>query len=498
LIVDDAPVNLKLTDILLRKEGYKVHTASDAEEALKLLRSFRPDLMLVDIQMPGMDGLELTRRLKRNPLTRDIVVVALTACARKEDEQNAIAAGCSGFITKPIDTHTLGNRVRQHLDGREAELPAQPERTVRGSGGRLFSDPDLEGLRRRFLEEGILQSRQILECAGSNFDAPKTAGLLHTWIGTAGILGYTAISEVARRVEELVRSDRPDAGRLHESLTDLVFAFSEPREAAPDPIPAFILETLSRKSIALVGFAVEEGERLCAALELAGAHPRSFDPADLPESGAILDCSVLLFHVREETMDAWCISPGTKVPPDMPLILVGGRERILAVDRSVLTRASEFLIDGWQPEEALIRLSFALSRSVPGAAPAPAAARPASGEAEILIADDDPVVISRVRTTLEDYGMKCMVASSGTVALEMIRDYRPRAAVLDVNMPGMDGYLVLAAIREEALPVRVLLLTARRHENDISRAFTLGADDYMVKPFNQVELVARLKRLLRN
>jgi len=133
-------------------------------------------------------------------------------------------------------------------------------------------------------------------------------------------------------------------------------------------------------------------------LELAGAHPRSFDPADLPESGAILDCSVLLVHVREETMDAWCISPGAKASPHMPLILVGRRERILAVDRSVLARAREFLIDGWQPEEALMRVGLALSRGVPAAAPAQAAARPASGEAEILIADDDPVDRRRTGT----------------------------------------------------------------------------------------------------
>jgi len=507
LIVDDAPVNLKLTDILLRKEGYKVHTAADAEEALKLLRGFRPDLMLVDIQMPGMDGLELTRRLKRNPLTRDIVVVALTACAMKEDEQKALAAGCSGFITKPIDTHTLGNRVRQHLDGRDAAPSAPPDQKLRADGkgaaperaGLSFSDAELEGLRRRFLEEGALQSRQMLECLDRNFDAPKTARLLHQWIGTAGVLGYPAISETARRVEELVLSEQ-SAERLHAALTDLVFAFSEPREAAQDPIPAFILDTLSGKAIAMVGFAVEEGERLCAALERAGARPRSFDLADLPGSGAVLDCGVLLFHVREETMGAWWINPGAKEPPHMPLVLVGRRAQILAVDRSVLARASEFLIDGWQPEEALMRLSFALSRGVPAAAPAPAtaAARPGSGKAEILIADDDPVVISRVRMTLEEYGMKCMVASSGTVALQMVRDYRPHAVVLDVNMPGMDGFLVLAAIREQGLPVRVLLLSARRHENDISRAFNLGADDYMVKPFNQVELVARLKRLVRN
>ena len=80
--------------------------------------------------------------------------------------------------------------------------------------------------------------------------------------------------------------------------------------------------------------------------------------------------------------------------------------------------------------------------------------------------------------------------------IETLRRIKPHAAVLDVNMPGMDGYEVLSAIRSEALPVRVLLLTARQQENDVIRAFALGADDYVVKPFSPMELVARLKRLL--
>jgi CheY-like chemotaxis protein len=71
--------------------------------------------VLADIQMPGMDGLEMTRRIKENPAMRGIVVVALTACAMKEDEQRALDAGCDGYITKPIDTHTLGPRVREYL-----------------------------------------------------------------------------------------------------------------------------------------------------------------------------------------------------------------------------------------------------------------------------------------------------------------------------------------------------------------------------------------------
>lgn len=115
LVVDDASVNLKLTDIVLRKEGFRVIAVSDAEQALNALPSLRPSLVLADIQMPGMDGLEMTRRIKEDPSTRSIVVVALTACAMKEDEQKALDAGCDGYITKPIDTHTLGTRVREYI-----------------------------------------------------------------------------------------------------------------------------------------------------------------------------------------------------------------------------------------------------------------------------------------------------------------------------------------------------------------------------------------------
>src|SRR6266478_9782903 len=118
LIVDDTPVNLKLTRILLLNEGYKVLTAASAEEALELLRGYRPRLILADIQLPGMDGLEMTRRIKQDPATRDITVVALTAFAMKGDEQKAIEAGCDGYITKPIDTRTLGSRIREYLERR--------------------------------------------------------------------------------------------------------------------------------------------------------------------------------------------------------------------------------------------------------------------------------------------------------------------------------------------------------------------------------------------
>ena len=116
LIVDDNPVNLKLIRILLEGEGYDIHTAIDAEDALRALRELRPRMILMDIQLPGIDGLELTRRLKADPVTRDIVILGLTAYAMKGDEERILAAGCNGYIAKPIDTRTLPRVIERYLE----------------------------------------------------------------------------------------------------------------------------------------------------------------------------------------------------------------------------------------------------------------------------------------------------------------------------------------------------------------------------------------------
>jgi two-component system, cell cycle response regulator DivK len=116
LVVDDNSQNLKLVRVLLRTEGYDVRTAVDAEEALGELEVFTPRLILMDLQLPGMDGLELTRKLKADPTRRDIAIIAVTAYAMKGDEEKARAAGCDGYVAKPIDIETLPRMVREHLD----------------------------------------------------------------------------------------------------------------------------------------------------------------------------------------------------------------------------------------------------------------------------------------------------------------------------------------------------------------------------------------------
>jgi two-component system cell cycle response regulator DivK len=115
LVVDDTPANQKLLKILLAGEQYDVRVAGNAEDALAVLQTFRPQMILMDILLPGVDGLELTRQLRADPRTRDIRILGLTACAMPGDAERVLAAGCDGYLTKPIDVHTFLATIAGHL-----------------------------------------------------------------------------------------------------------------------------------------------------------------------------------------------------------------------------------------------------------------------------------------------------------------------------------------------------------------------------------------------
>jgi len=107
LIIEDNLLNLELVTDLLEANGCRVGSAQTAEEGLRLARVLLPDLVLMDVSLPGMDGLSATKILKADPATHHLTVVALTANAMKGDEEAALNAGCDGYLTKPIDTRTF-------------------------------------------------------------------------------------------------------------------------------------------------------------------------------------------------------------------------------------------------------------------------------------------------------------------------------------------------------------------------------------------------------
>jgi two-component system cell cycle response regulator DivK len=220
LIVDDTPVNLKLVRVLLSRQGFDVRTASTAEEALEVAETFRPRLVLADIQLPGMDGLEMTRRLKSAPQTRDTIVLALTAFAMKGDEEKAFEAGCDGYITKPIDTRSFPALIRQYLSKPSDVTNSSPERATKLAPG--------AGSREAFLADGAQRSAALISSLGPGFDAISARAIVNQWAETANSMGCQEISQYSRELAGLIdQNGRGSMVRTRELLVRIARAFSE-------------------------------------------------------------------------------------------------------------------------------------------------------------------------------------------------------------------------------------------------------------------------------
>jgi len=115
LVVDDSELNIEIANYLLTKAGMQVACALDGSGVLAQVTAFAPDIVLMDIQLPGLDGLALTQQLRARPATRNLVIVAFTAFAMKGDREKFLAGGCDGYIAKPIDVVTFADEVRSLL-----------------------------------------------------------------------------------------------------------------------------------------------------------------------------------------------------------------------------------------------------------------------------------------------------------------------------------------------------------------------------------------------
>jgi len=364
-----------------------------------------------------------------------------------------------------------------------------------------------EGLQQVFLEEGVERSRALLTSLDKRFDAGQVARQMHDWAGSSGQLGYHDIMELARGAEQLLRSGPVRISDLRRRLSDLLLTFSDLRDNRIMPVPNHVGQALRGKRVALVGLPPEQAEHACAALGRVEARPRIFPATDDLESEAIRECDLVMVHVGLET-DGAGLQAAVEGPAAGKLLLAGELRYLLALPPAVQSLVVDYLADNWEPEEVLLRLALAIARKATAASVAdraPEAFARATAEEprgpitipRVVVVDDDPIILTLLRATLRNNGLQCETVDNGTDALRLIRGEKPHVVVLDVNMPGLDGYEVLSAIRAENLPALVVLVTARQQEHDVLRGFQLGADDYLVKPFNPPELVARIKRLLR-
>ena len=177
LVVDDIEANVRLLEAKLSAEYYEVLTASDGPTALAMAASEKPDIVLLDVMMPGMDGFAVCRRLKEDPLTRHLPVVLVTALDGRADRLAGLEAGADDFLTKPIDDVMLLARVRsltrlkavidelrdREASGRRMGVIAGAASRLGGSGGRILLVDDNERQAQRICAELAIEHRPVVE-----------------------------------------------------------------------------------------------------------------------------------------------------------------------------------------------------------------------------------------------------------------------------------------------------------------------------------------------
>jgi DNA-binding response OmpR family regulator len=495
LIVDDAPANLKLTRLVLTDAGYDVCIAKDAEEALKMVKDFHPRALLTDLRLPGMDGLELARRLRMDPATEDMVILAVTACALRSDERKAAEAGCDAFIVKPYDTRKLPAIVRQHLS-RPSAAGSSPRPAATAAATRTLPTAEL---RRRFLAEGAVQCRRLIESLGANFHRQEAQETFKRWSGLGKTLGQEQISQLARQAEMFLDGPHPQTSpQLREILNQLLRLFNQrpPRRRDTVLLPEPMIQQLAGKRLGLIGFEDGDVRRLSEIFGNARATAQALagDEAN-PNSEALHSVDLVISNMRHGAPPPGWMRRKDLARVEQPILFVGSRDLLLEHGISLKSGEHDFLVWPWDPEEAIMRACLALSRAG-GRQPRKSAA---PQRANIVMADDDATTVALVKATLESYQIECRIAADGGQVLEMIAASAPSAVLLDVNVANLDGFEVLATLKRDAATsdIPVVFLTSRQQETDIVRAFGLGAADYIVKPFSPMELAARIKRLIR-
>jgi len=357
LIVDDNPTHLKLLRVLLAAESYALRTASTSEEALAILESFRPRLILTDIQLPGLDGLDFARRLKSNPATRDIIILAITAYSMAGDEEKALRAGCSGYVTKPLDTRTLPATVKLHLESKHATRPAFEA----GDYHDLLAD-----LRTSFLIEGGEEGHGLLRGLTHGFDPDRAQRIAHRWAGIAGTLGFAEIVGKAHGIADFlanpVEQNERDSiasgesvSRLRSELLSILQMFSEAVQGKRETpaLPPAVWQVLSQKMFAVIGFEPPEAARITRALAQARSLSRVFK--DVPDTGVLQPFDAVVVNVcREQSVFSW-IHTGVFAASGKPILFVGSAETLLRREPGIPERSCDFLLGPWDHDELVFR-----------------------------------------------------------------------------------------------------------------------------------------------
>ena len=483
LLVDDNTANLQVLRENLEGLGYKLLIAKNGKSALEIVQKARPDLILLDIMMPEMDGYEVCRRLKGVDETRHIPVIFLTAMADAEDEAKGLALGAVDYITKPINPELVRARVRNHL-----ELKRHQDR--------------LEDLVRMKTREVQLTQAVMIESLATlaEYRDPETGGHikrtqnyvkalavhLKDHVGFQNLLGEETIEllylsaplhdvgKVGVRDHILLKAGRLDDAEFEQMKRHTLFG-----------------EEALRRTEQKLG----KSTFLQLAREIAATHQEKWDGSGYPGGlkGTEIPVSGRLMALAD-VYDA-LISKRIYKPP-MP------HEKAVEIIRE--GRGTHFdpdVVDAFLALEDTFRniaLTFAdcdEERQALSGAKA-AAGCPEGRVTRVLLAEDNPINREIMLSQLAALGYNADEAASGKEALQRYRTGKYDLVLTDIEMPEMDGYGLARQIREleEAAGRRtpILAITASDFDLDKGKARAAGFDGYMLKPLDPKVLAKKL------
>ncbi|MCM2258028.1 MAG: response regulator [Vicinamibacteria bacterium] len=448
LVVDDQETNRELVEEILTAAGYEVELAVDGQDALDRIEAVLPECIVLDVMMPRLDGFEVCRRLRSAPRTRFIPIVMLTALSETRDKVRGLESGADDFLNKPVRREELLARVqslvrirrlREELDTAEALIFTM----VRALESK---DPRATGHSER-VAAMAMATAAALGLTAREFEAVGKGALLHD-IGRLGV------------PEAVLQAERPLAG---------------------DALAAYRQHPATGERI------LQPLRSLGAGLDVVRHHHERIDGSGYPDglSGASFTVPAQLVAIANVYDDVATDSSSAAAAAEaLRAEAAAGRFRGDLVDAFLRTgpaafgRGGEALSDPWMD-----------------LAP-PHASEPGG---RVLVCDDTAANREMLQAVLEEAGYTVVAESDGSAAVHAIEEYRPDLVILDIRMPGLDGFEVCEWIKRspetEFLPV--VLVTAFGDHADRAHSARVGADDFLTLPVNRLELLARVRSLRR-
>ena len=405
LVIEDNAKNMKLVRLLLQMGDFRVREAVDAEKGLTLAKQERPDLILMDIQLPGMDGLQATGLIKADPHLGAIPVVALTSYAMEGDKACALEAGCDGYITKPIDTERFLDVIQTYIRPTSNDEASPWQARQHNTTRILIVDDDPKNVK---LMCGML-NREDYE------------------LSTAAD-GFSALERVRETPLDLILLDVMMPGMDGYEVTRRLKADAETKS-----IPIILITAL------------DSPDDRARGLE-AGAEEFLTKPVNPVEIEARIQSMLKLKRYRDQ------------------LVIRASSEDQACSDVAVVEPPA-----------------------------------PAGNSRHILIVEDDPKDLKLLQSHLISPDYSIEFVRNGSDAIETISRRQFDLILLDILLPGMDGFEICRRIKQmdDARDTQVVLITCLSDMENKIRGVELGADDYLIKPIEPRELQARVRVLLK-